>query len=208
MNKIFFFYRHIDEFLFKRIDKFKDSSYYLKYVEELSKFDESIQRKINQTLGYLLFSLPFLIIFILFLNNLSTKNDLSTKRDIIQLANEVQYSKDRLNAIGKNIISQFKINKMEDLQNRLQVILEEKQINLNDVQVDNFSITSPISGISQVQADIIFQNFSSNDLSSFLTGIMVESNGKISSVNINKKKGSLAGKVHFIQYEKDAKRGK
>ena len=208
MNKIFSFYRHIDEFLFKRMDKFKDSSYYLKYVEELSKFDESIQRKINQTLGYLLFLLPFLIIFILFLNNLSTKNNLSIKRDIIQLVNEVQYSKDRLNAIGKNIISQFKINKMEDLQNRLQVILEEKQINLNDVQVDNFSITSPISGISQVQADIIFQKFSSNDLSSFLTGIMVEGNGKISSVNINKKKGSLSGKVHFIQYEKDAKRGK
>lgn len=211
MNVIFSFYRHIDNYLFKQIDKFKGSNYYQKYIEELSKLDETLQKRINQSLGYLLFLLPFLIIFFLFLSNLSTKGDLSLKREIVQLVNEVQSGKGRLNAIGKNIISQFKINNMQDLQNRLQIILEERQISLNDVQVKNFNISSPVSGISQVQADIIFQNFSTSDFSNFLTGIMVENNGKISSVDINKKKDSLSGKIHFIQYEKttkDARRGK
>ena len=208
MNKIFSFFHHLDNFFFKQIDKFKNSTYHQKYIEEISKLDENLQRKVNKFLGYSLFLLPVFIVFFLFLSNLSTKSDLSLKREIIGLISEVKSNKTYLNSIGKNIISQFKIKTMADMQNRLQVILEGKQISFNDVQVNNFNITNPISGISQIQADITFQNFSMDDFSNFLTGIMVDTNGKISSVSIKKIKNSLAGKIHFIQYEKSSKDNK
>ncbi|MCY4524275.1 MAG: hypothetical protein OXB84_06015 [Halobacteriovoraceae bacterium] len=208
MNKIFKLYRNIDEFLFKQIDRFKNSNYFQKYIDEISKLEEHHQRKINQALIFLLLCSPILMVLFLFLGNYSIKSELATKRDIIDLVNDIQSNKAKLSSLGRNLISQYKIKSMQDLQNRLQVILENMQINLENMQVDNFKSFSPISGISQTQADLEFKNFSMNELVDFLTELMTENKAKISSIDIKKHKNTLSGKIHIIQYEKTTKQGK
>ena len=194
----------MDNFLFKLASRIRDDHYYQKYTEWLSSLDESHQNKINKAIGILFLLIPLSIAIFLLLSSISLKNDLSTKRQIVQQVNEIQSRKSNLDTLKKKMMISTKTKTLDDMNNRIKFLLEPLEINSSYIKIMNFKRTSPMQGFFQNSFDITFNNLTMEHLSGFLTTLLVNNKSGIPSIKVERKKenNTLSGTIKVIQYEK------
>lgn len=191
------FFQHMDRFLFKKMDTLKGHALYQKYAEKISTL------KLGPSIIFLL--LPLIPLLFFFFSNLSLKNTMAAKRDILEQAALYRSHKGHLSSSSSSRQGSFShIKDKKGLQKKILELLKLRKIPSGDVVITDFQGLSPTESTSTVKAKISFGNFTMEHLTSFLSLLLLEEKLKASFLSLEKhpEKDQLSGRINITQYGK------
>lgn len=195
-------FRKIDQAIFERIDKFKQTPNYHPIQDFYNGLEEEQQKLFKGIIILLIALLPALGLgFILWQNN-KLKDELALRSSIISKANEIIGQSQGLQEITPQVFSQNPIDSDSMMSSRLSQLLSTMGVDLSKIQVDNFSSESISSNVMKSEADFKFNNVSTDELMNTFTAMISREKFRISSVNIkrNADTNMLQGEFHAIHY--------
>jgi len=139
---------------------------------------------------------------LLFNSNSQLKKYLDQKQTIISLISKFNNSTQEFNLVSSTVISPRVVEDRSQFVTQINNVLNANQIKLSSVTVVEFETTTIGSNLNEADAKISFKDFSNNDLSNFLKGILKKEKMKAKKVLITKDKLSalLSGEITVNHY--------
>lgn len=204
MSKKLAFFKPIDEFLFSKVEQFKNSNVYREINERLLTLSETQRKYLNQTVTISILMIPMFLVSFIFFQNYQLKNSLQEKEKIQELLNNISDYSGKVNLLTRTTISNRAVNSKSDLQNRIRSILSMGQIPSTRVKLTKFRSDSSLTTMNKANAEITFEEFSLTNLKNLLLQLQRKEKVKISNLQIKKdeEKNTLKGKLHIIHFGK------
>lgn len=201
-NKNNSLFKKIDSYLFEQIDLFKTSSLYIKFVETLNSLSLEHRLVLNQLVTLFLISFPFIILLAVFISNFQLKKSLETKKEILQVSNDILSYQRELQTAKGFVFSYPPIKNSSDLDVKIRNALSKSSIDLKSVSTQNFQLDSSIPNIFRTNADIVFSKLNINQLVDLTSHLIRFEKIKISGLSISKDSanGLLKGKLQISHY--------
>jgi hypothetical protein len=195
-------FRRIDQALFERIDKFKQTANYNPIQDFYNGLEEE-QQKIFKGISILaIFLVPLIGLGVIWFQNNSFKQDLELRTSIVSKANEIIGKSQGLLEITPQVFSTNPIDSASMMTSRLSGILSSAAIDLSKIQVNDFASVPISSHVSKAEANFAFNNVSTDELVNIFTAMISREKFRISSLEVkrNQDTNMLQGKFHAIHY--------
>lgn len=178
----------IDEFIFHKLDYLKTEGVFQKFNDMLSSMEEAQQKLIAQLTTFFFILIPFIFTLFLWWGNYQTKKAIEVKKQIIEQIAIFEGNQTTLNNISSNYLAPSAILGREDLDNKIRNLLSQNSIDQSKVNIQNFNQTSTSSTVAKIEAQISFQNFGTNDFSTFMRSLVENERFKIIKIDLTKNK--------------------
>ena len=207
MSKFTSIFKKFDKIIFKQVDAYKSSSFYLQSLDQFNTLDENVQKLIKQISSFLIIILPIAVISIIFINNRNIDNRVSFKKEILKTLYSIDSRNRQLSFYENRIASPYKISSKKDLKNRIINIARANSISSQKIVIGNFSQLQGTSRISQTEARINFRRLSTKELTKLLAALVKKEKVKVSNLNIkiDIKERLLKGHISVIHFSKTKK---
>lgn len=195
-------FRKIDQAIFERIDKFKQTPNYNPIQDFYNGLEEEQQKLFKGVIILFIFLLPAMGLGLIWWQNNKLKDDQAMRTSIISKANEIIGQSQGLQDITPQIFSMNPIDSDSMMSSRLSQILSTMGIDLAKIQVNDFSSESISSNVMKSEANFQFTNLSTDELMNVFTSMISREKFRISSVEIkrNNDTNMLQGTFHAIHY--------
>lgn len=202
-------FKKIDETLFKQIDVLKNNRAYQVVLSKLSELPEVQQRLVGQILTFSVIVVPLVVLTVTFVGNYQLRQEIETRKNILNLIHQYAAQKGQLIEIGNGIASPIEITNSSDASAMIKNILDRKKIDTKKVAVENFQLGTALKGLSMAEVDINFKDFSINDLTNFMQILLQEKRSKVARLSIQKDSNNnfLTGVLHLVHYSRPSGSG-
>ena len=190
--------------IFKQVDAYKSSSFYLQSLDQFNTLDENVQKIIKQVSSFFIIFLPIALVFAIFLNNKKIGDRVKFKKDILKTLYSIDSKNRQLSFYENRIASPYKISSKKDLKNRIINVARANSISSQKIVIGNYSQLQGTSRLSQTQAKISFKDLSTKELTKLLAGLVKKEKVKISdmSIKVDTKERLLKGHISVIHFSK------
>tara|TARA_Y100001954_G_scaffold52427_1_gene55765 strand:- start:4795 stop:5415 length:621 start_codon:yes stop_codon:yes gene_type:complete len=204
MSKFTSIFKKFDKIIFKQVDAYKSSSFYLQSLDQFNTLDENVQKIIKQVSSFFIIFLPIALVFAIFLNNKKIGDRVKFKRDILKTLYSIDSKNRQLSFYENRIASPYKISSKKDLKNRIINVARANSISSQKIVIGNYSQLQGTSRLSQTQAKISFKDLSTKELTKLLAGLVKKEKVKISdmSIKVDTKERLLKGHISVIHFSK------
>lgn len=204
MSKFTSIFKKFDKFIFKQVDAYKASSFYLQSLDQFNTLDENIQKIIKQVSSFFIILSPIFFVAIIFFNNRNIDERVGFKKDILKTLYAIDSQNRQLSFYENRIASPYKISSRKDLKNRIINIARANSISSQKIVIGNFSQLQGTTRLSQTEAKISFRGLSTKEVTKLLAGLVKKEKVKISdlSIKIDKKERLLRGHISVIHFSK------
>lgn len=195
-------FKKIDHAIFEQIDKFKQTPNYTPINDFYNGLDEEQQKVVKVGIILGLFLIPAFAMMLLIWQNNSLKDELQTRIQMVSKANQIIGQSQGLQQITPTILSQNPIDGQSMMTSRVTGLFGSIGVDLNKVQVSEFSSSAISSNVMKSEADFAFSNLSTDELMNIFTGMIQREKFRIESVEIvrNSDTNLLQGKFHGIHF--------
>lgn len=195
-------FRRIDQAIFDRIDKFKQTPNYNPIQDFYNGLEEEQQKLFKGIIILSIFLLPIMGLGFITWQNNSFKDDLVMRTSIVSKANEIIGQSQGLQEITPQVFSMSPIDSASMMTSRLSTLLSSMAIDLAKIQVNDFTSDSISSNVMKAEANFVFSNLSTEELANIFTSMISREKFRISSVEVkrNNDTNMLQGKFHAIHY--------
>ncbi|MGE3610066.1 MAG: hypothetical protein AB7I27_10805 [Bacteriovoracaceae bacterium] len=195
-------FKKIDRALFEKIDKFKLTPNYNNLQDFYNTLDEEQQKVFKAFIIFLLFFIPAIFLGTLWYQNNKLKEDLNLRISIVNKASEIIGQNIGLREVGPSVVSMNPIDSSSMMTSRLSNMLSSMSIDLSKIQVTNFNSEMNTETFLKSEADISFNNLSTDELMNIFTAMIQREKFRIQSVDIkrNPDSGLLQGQFHTIHF--------
>lgn len=195
-------FRKIDQAIFERIDKFKQTPNYNPIQDFYNGLEEEQQKLFKGVVIVMIFLLPFMGLGLIWWQNNNLKNEQALRTSIISKANEIIGQSQGLQEITPQVFSMNPIDSDSMMSSRLSQILGGMNVDLSKIQVNGFESQSISSNVMKSEADFQFSNVSTEELMNIFTAMISREKFRISAVDIkrNNDTNMLQGTFHGIHY--------
>jgi len=207
MSKFTSIFKKFDKIIFKQVDAYKSSSFYLQSLDQFNTLDENVQKLIKQISSFFIITLPIAVVAIIFINNRNIDNRVIFKKEILKTLYSIDSRNRQLSFYENRIASPYKISSKKDLKNRVINIARANSISSQKIVIGNFSQLQGSSRISQTEARINFRKLSTKELTKLLAALVKKEKVKVSNLNIkiDVKERLLKGHISVIHFSKTKK---
>ncbi len=195
-------FRKIDQAIFERIDKFKQTPNYTPIQDFYNALEEDQQKLFKGVVILAIFLLPLFGLGIVSMQNSTYENDLNLRTDIVSKANEIIGQSQGLLEIAPQVFSPNPIDSQSMMTSRLSGLLSSAGIDLSKIQVNGFESVSISSSVMKAEANFAFSNLSTDEMVNLFTAMISREKFRISSVDIKRNSNTnlLQGQFHAIHY--------
>ncbi len=179
-------FKKIDRALFQRLDLFRASPSYNGIQDFYNGLDEEQQKVFKSGIVVVIFIVPLIIISILWWQNSAIKSDLDKRMNLVAKANEIIGQTEGLVNIAPNILSLNPIDGQSMMTSRVSNTLSSSGIDLSKIRIENFSSDINGENIVRAQGDLVFSNFSTDEMVNTLINLIQREKFRIQYVNINR----------------------
>ncbi|WP_372653796.1 hypothetical protein [Halobacteriovorax sp.] len=196
--------KHIDDFIFKQLDAFKESEAKTKINEVLNTLTEQQHKIFSQVGSFLLVLLPFVILLFMIISNSFIRSEIDLKKEIISEIFYYNSKKSEVESVGRQIISPHSIKNSSDLASRLKRIATQKGISSESIKVVNFESIEKSGAIEKSEATIKVSDLTSKNLSDLLQRMLDSEKLKIFEMSLKRdeKLSLIEGSIKFTHYAK------
>ena len=195
-------FKKIDRSVFDRIDKFKLTPGYNNLQDFYNGLEEEQQKLFKAAVILMIFLLPTMVLGLVWWQNNSLKDDLTTRQALITKANEIIGQNQGLREVFPTILSQNPIDGQDMMSSRMSNILSAAGIELSKIQVKNYNgeMISPV--VMKSEADFAFSNVTTDELMNTFVNMIQREKFRVQSVDIkrNNDTGLLQGQFHAIHF--------
>lgn len=195
-------FRKIDQAIFDRIDKFKQTPSYNPLQDFYNGLEEEQQKLFKGIVILSIFILPLMGLGFILWQNDNLKADLALRTSIVSKANEIIGQSQGLQEITPQVFSSNPIDSESMMTSRISSLMSSMSIDLAKIQVSDFK-NDPISSTSmKSESKFSFTNVSTDELMNIFTLMISREKFRISSVEIkrNADTNMLQGSFHGIHY--------
>lgn len=195
-------FKKIDQAVFARIDKFKQTPNYNPIQDFYNGLEEEQQKIFKGIIILIIFLVPLTGLGLVWLQNNNFKQDLATRISIISKANEIIGQSQGLQEITPQVFSGNPIDSASMMTSRLSGLLSSAAVDLSKIQVNDFESVTISSHVVKAEANFAFNNLSTDELMNIFTTMISREKFRISSVEIkrNNDTNMLQGKFHALHY--------
>src|SRR3989338_1970298 len=166
------FFEAIDSTLFTQIDRFKKAPEYVKFQENFNIMNENVQGLIKILSLVFVAFLPLSLFLILYLGNLSMRNEVAVKNQVISLSNSILDKSTLTEAESKKILSRSIVDNQSALTKKLTSASQALGVDLAKFQISNFESSELSGNIIQATANIKFNSLSNDQLFGFIQNLV------------------------------------
>jgi hypothetical protein len=195
-------FRKIDQAVFERIDKFKQTPNYTPIQDFYNSLEEDQQKLFKGVIIVAIFLLPILGLSFVSMQNSGYDNDLTLRTEIVSKANEIIGQSQGLEEIAPQVFSPNPIDSQSMMTSRLSGLLSSVAIDLSKIQVNGFVSETISSSVMKAEANFAFSNLSTDEMVNLFTAMISREKFRISSVEIKRNSNTnlLQGQFHAIHY--------
>lgn len=195
-------FRRIDQAIFERIDKFKQTPNYNPIQDFYNGLEEEQQKLFKGIVILSIFLLPLMGLGVIWWQNNSLKNDLVLRTSIASKANEIIGQSQGLQEIAPQVFADRPIDSDSMMSSRISELLGPLAIDLSKIQVSGFESSSISATALKSEANFAFSNLTTDELMNIFTSMISREKFRISSVEIkrNEDTNMLQGQFHGIHY--------
>ncbi len=200
MRKRFFSFKRIDDFVFKKIDEIQSLPQFQQFVNQLESLPNEQSHWAHQGLSYFLIALPFGLLFVIGIYNLSIRSDLAMMVDIDQQISQIRQKNREFETIGTSVLNPVPLNTRADFERIINVIINQKNINPSKIKVVNFERPGAEASIQKTITKITFEKLSSKEFSDLLHGILILQRIKIqdAETSLDKDASQIKGTLELL----------
>ena len=202
MSKLTSVFKNFDKLIFKLVDAYKSSSFYLQTLDQFNALDENAQKLIKQIYSFSLILLPLVVIGLLFFQIQKVSKNVTLKKDLLKTLYSVESYQRQRSLLENSVVSPFKIKSRKDLKNRIINEARSHSISSQKIRIENFSQLQATSNLAQTEARIKFKGFSTRELTKFLTGLLRKEKIKVIGLDVNifPKEKLLKGFISIVHF--------
>lgn len=195
-------FRRIDQALFEKIDKFKQTANYNPLQDFYNGLEEEQQKLFKGIIILTIFLVPLVGLGMITWQNDKLRSDLEVRKTIVSKASEIVGQNQGLQDIAPQVFSSNPIDSESMMTSRLSGLLSSVGIDLSKIQVSEFSSDSISSTAMKSEASFSFTNVSTDELMNIFSVMISREKFRISSVDIkrNADTNMLQGQFHAIHY--------
>jgi hypothetical protein len=203
-NRLSALWKKLDESIFSQIDQFKTSQSYQKITQPLAGLDTTQQKILNYSLNVLIMIVPIFVISIMFLSNARLKSELKDKESIMDEIAIFSKKQGEIQNLSKQVISRGIVTSKSELQQHLINLLSTSEVDIANVIVDDFVDSASKESIIKVEANVLFKEFTTKNLSQLLFELLSREKVKISSLEVTRSKKStfLSGQLRLLHFSR------
>ncbi|ATH07507.1 hypothetical protein BIY24_05985 [Halobacteriovorax marinus] len=196
--------KHIDDFIFKQIDLFKESEAKTKINDTLNSLTEQQHKIFSQAGSFALIFIPFIVLVSIFISNSFLKSNIEMKKEILTEIEYFNSKKSEVESVGRQIISPHTIKNTADLDKRLQRIASQRGISSDSIKVISFESLEKSGAIEKSEASINVSKLTSKNLSNLLQRMLDSEKFKIFEMSLKRdnKLSLIEGNIKFTHYAK------
>ena len=195
-------FHKIDQAIFDRIDKFKQSPGYNPVSDFYNALEEEQQKLFKGFIILMTFILPVVILGFMAWQNNNLKEDLNLRMSIVSKANEIIGQSQGLLQVAPEVFSSNPIESESMMTSKVSELMSSMSIDLSKIQISGFN-SEPVSNSSmKSSAKFTFTNVTTEELMNIFTLLISREKFRISAVDIKRNPDSslLAGNFHGIHY--------
>jgi hypothetical protein len=195
-------FRRIDQAIFDRIDKFKQTPNYNPIQDFYNGLEEDQQKLFKGIIILSIFLLPMAGLGMIMWQNNNFKEDLTMRTSIVSKANQIIGQSQGLQDVTPQVFSSNPIDSASMMTSRLSSLLSSVSIDLSKIMVKDFVSESISSNVMKSEANFAFSNVTLDELVNIYTTMITREKFRISSVEIkrNNDTNMLQGQFHAIHY--------
>lgn len=200
-------FREFDDFIFKQLDNFKESSAKQKIDDTLNSLSEQQLKIVSQAGSYAIIFIPIFILLGLFISNSMYRSDINLKKEILSEIEYFNSKKNEVENLGRRIISPHKVLNRDDMTARIRRLAQRKDIGPKSLAVANFEALEQSGNISKSEASINVRDLTSKNLSDLFLGLLQSEKVKVHEIKLKRdsKKKLINGNLKITHYGKVTK---
>jgi hypothetical protein len=195
-------FRRIDQAIFDKIDKFKQTPNYNPIQDFYNSLEEEQQKLFKGIVILSIFILPLMALSMIWWQNGNYKEDLALRRNLISKANEIIGQSQSLQEITPQVFSGNPIDSESMMTSRLSSLLSSVGVDLSKIQVSDFSSDTISSNVLKSEAKFAFTNVPTDELVNIISAMMQREKFRVSSIEVKRNNDSnlLGGSFQAIHY--------
>ncbi len=192
-------FKKLDKAIFKAIDNLKLSPQFNQAASSLEGLPDEYQKVANQGITYLITAIPFLILLIFFIINLSVRSRITAKEELIEKIAQMNESQAKVSRIGDNLVSSMSLGSQTSLNKQLSDLSSQFSIESSALALKDYS-QSASGSLKKTQATIRFKKLSTNKLSALLQEFVIKKGVRVQKINLKKGSETLSGEIEFYHF--------
>ena len=195
-------FHKIDQAIFDRIDKFKQSPGYNPIQDFYNALEEEQQKLFKGFIILMTFVIPVMILGLMAWQNNALKDDLALRKNIVSKANEIIGQSQGLLLVAPEVFSSNPIDSESMMNSKVSELMSSMSIDLAKIKISEFN-SEPVSSTSmKSSAKFAFTNVTTEELMNIFTLLISREKFRISQVEIkrNPDTSMLAGNFYGIHY--------
>jgi hypothetical protein len=199
--------KKIDEQIFQAIDKIKENNEFQKFQDTINSIDEEFKTPLKIFLSLLLVSLPLIVAGLFYSSNNSLKDEITARRQILDLTGEMMGNKNLLLQAGQTVISPYQMDSFNTFQGLISKVASVAGIDLSNIKLSGFNDQAISDEIIQANISIKLSNLTNDELINFINGLVIKEKIKIGAMNLEKSKNStkIEGVIELTHFGKGKK---
>jgi hypothetical protein len=199
-------FKKVDQFIFLKLDLFKNDSSFQKFNDLKSNFNEEQQNIISQVLIFSLILIPFFFAGVISFGNYKIKKNIELKNQILEQVAFLTSNHESLNNTTNQYVAQVAFSSKEELDNKIRNLFSTKGIDQSKFSIIEFNQINSSSTIARIETTIHFENFGTQDFSSFLSAMVEGEKFKVQKVTLvkNKTNSLLQGDLTLVHIGRNA----
>ena len=194
--------KKMDRAIFEQIDRFKTTPNYTAITDFYNGIEEEQQKLVKGGVILALILIPLLFLSVLWWQNQSIRSDLELRTALMNKANEIIGQSRGVSAVSPEIIAQSPIDSDSMMTSRISGVLSGTGVDVSKLSVNGFSTTNISEKIMRSEADINFNNISTDELMNALTNLIRREKFRISTITVTRSPETnlLTGNFHGIHF--------
>lgn len=199
-------FKKIDQFIFLKLDLFKNDSSFQKFNDLKANLNEEQQNVFSQILVFGFIFIPFIVCGVLAFGNFKIRKNIELKNQILEQISLLNSNHDALNNTSNQYVSSAAYTSREDLDNKIRNLFSGKGIDQNKVSITEFNQVNSSSTVSKIETTIHFENFGTQDFSNFLNTMVDAEKFKVQKMTLlkNKTNNLLQGDLTLVHIGRNA----
>lgn len=206
MKSLMKMFKKIDQFIFLKLDLFKNDSSFQKFNDIKANFSDEQQNTISQILVFAVVFIPFIITGIISFGNYKIRKNIELKNQILEQISFLNSNHDTLSNTSNQYVSSAAYTSREDLDNKIRNLFSAKGLDQNKVSITDFNQINSSTTVSKIETTIHFENFGTQDFSIFLNTMVDAEKFKVQKVTLlkNKTNNLLQGDLTLVHIGRNA----
>lgn len=178
-------FQKIDQFIFRQVDQFKNTSFFMKLQDKYTALDDNLQKILQQILVLALFLIPLLLLLLLWSGNQSLRKDYQLRLKTLQTANKVLNLKKSFDQQSFSLFKNSPISSQQEVENKIRSALTQAKIQPTQISLKEYSLDEQDS-YSAAQIKVSLKSLNLNQFTRLAQGLIVNEGFKIVETEITR----------------------